>query len=334
MSGKKISETEKRLISLMVAMGFEEKDVIGVLLFCETEEVRAALFEYLRFKGKYATVSDALRCAGMIQRARGARHQYLPHHMYVRYIQESTEELSFDHCYQVGTVYGTKEEVYYIMNDRDEKKEYPAAYFVKMRPLVVEYLGAYRKETETMEAECGLVIGEEYRVKKDKGLIYVLEDGTEAFAWDFKVKRLCECEPKELGPLEHETALQLIRGAFEFGDMHGVYDRMTEDTVYESEQLYSTWTGRDAITWHIEEISKNRVLKGVYADVAYATATGDVFEDHYIGERFLMTFENDKTRSAIYVKTDGAFITHILLSNSWPAYQCDEDEINDLGKKQ
>ena len=334
MSDKKISEVEKRLISLMAAMGFEEKDVIGVLLFCETEEVRAALFEYLRFKGKYATVSDALRCAGMIQRAHGARHQFLPHHMYVRYIKESTEELSFDHCYQVGVVYGTKDEVYCIMNDRDEKQEYPVSYFVKMRPAIVEYLGTYHKETETMEAECGLVIGEEYQVKKDKGLIYVLEDGTEVFAWDFKVKQLCECEPKELGNLEHETALQLIRGAFEFGDMHGVYERMTEDTVYESEQLDATWVGRDAITRHIEKISQNRVAEGVYADVAYVTATGDFFENHYKGERFLMMYNNDKTRNAIYVKTDGGYITHILLSNSWPAHQFDEDEMNDLGKKQ
>ena len=318
--GVRFTNDEKDLISLLHAMGFSDQDITGIFLVSKKIAVRKTLLKYLQFKWEYATYSDALSFAMAVERTLGRRHQYLPFKMFVRYIGETTSELINGDYYQVKTVYGIKDKRYYLMNEKNKMKEYPASNFILLRPSRIIYEG---------QEENGLVPDEEYDVVEQKGRRYVLSGGQEVSGYDVDEIEFVIAEEKPKQPIEHETVLQLLLHAFEFGDMHQVYSRMTDNTIYYSAGKDLTITGRDEILDYIEDIFKNRVEQNVFGDVAFCTVTKD-FKEHKVGERFLMMFETNRTKNSIFAYSDGTYITKIVVSDEWPAYACDAAETNNL----
>ena len=125
----------------------------------------------------------------------------------------------------------------------------------------------------------------------------------------------------------------MLRQVLEFGDMHRIYERMTDETEFVSKAKDLTIIGRDKILDYIEEISKNRVEQDAFSDVVAATVTEDDNNGHKAGERFLMMFHEDGNRSSAFLYSDGTFVTRIVLDDSWPAYECEETKINALGQE-
>lgn len=319
----RFTNDEKDLIALLHAMGFSDQEITGIFLVSKKVAVRKMLLKYLKFKWEYATCSDALSFAMAVDRTVGRRHQYLPFKKFVRYIGETTSELINGDYYQVHTVYGIKDKRYYLMNEKDRMKEYPASDFILLRPSRVIYEGI---------EENGLVPDEEYDVVEQKGRRYILSNGQEVSGYEVDEIEFVPAEKKPMLPIEHETVLQLLRHAFEFGDMHQVYRRMTENTIYYSESKDLTITGRDEILDYIEDVFKSRVEQNVFGDVAFCTVTKD-YEEHKVGDRFLMMFESNKTKCSIFAYSDGTYITKVVVSDGWPAYDCDATEKNKLGEE-
>ena len=333
--GKKedLTQEEKDLIGLMLEMGFEKDEVFAICAFSQDAEVRKKLLKYLLFKGKYATVSDALNYSDTVERAMGKRHQYLPQNLFVRFIRETTDELNQGDYYQVDTVYGLKDIVYFMMNEKDEMKEYPASDFIRLRPSLITYTGIPDDNGGKTQVTEGYELGKEYRVVGEHGNDYVLEDGRVV---PFFETDEIEFVPAELiikKPIPHDILLYMLRQVLEFGDMHRIYERMTDETEFVSKAKDLTIVGRDKILDYIEEISKNRVEQDAFSDVVAATVTEDDNNGHKAGERFLMMFHDDKTCSSAFLYSDGTFVTRVVLDDSWPAYECDETKINALGKE-
>ena len=328
---KELTETEKKLISLMIEMGFEEKDIMAICVYSEKENVQEKLLQYLLFKGKYATVSDALCYCGTIERAMGKRHQYYPQNLFVRFIRETTDELNKGDYYQVYMVFGIKDVVYYMENEKDEMKEYPAEDFIRLRPSLITYTGVVNRAGEVTETTEGFEVGKQYRVIDEQGVDYILEDGRSIPFFETDEIEFVPAEPKKKNPTTHDNLLHMLRQALEFGDMNHLYGRMTDETVYVSKTKDLTLVGRDNIIDYIEEISKNRIEQDAYSDVVIATATKDDSDGHKEGERFLMMFHEDKTRSSAFLYDDGTFVTKIELDDAWPAYECDKTPVNELG---
>ena len=316
----RFTSEEKDLIKLLIEMGFNQHEITTVFVVAEKRSVRKTLLKYLEYKGKYATLSDMYCFSGAAERIEGKRHQYLPPNMYVRYIGKTNDELIHGDYYQVYTVYGVKEQRYFLINEKDRLKEYPASNFILLRPAKISYMG---------EDENGLVSNEEYDVVEQKGMTYILANGKEVECFEADEIEFVPAEEKKKKPIEHDTLLHMLRHAFEFGDMHQVYHRMTDSTIYYSFEKDLTITGRDDILEYIEDIFRKRVEQDVYADVVCSTATKD-FEGHKVGDRFLMVFSSDKTKNSIFAYSDGTYITKIVVSNGWPAYTCDETPINKL----
>ncbi len=331
---KELTQNEKDLIGLMAAMGFEEQYVVGAFAYLKEEFEREKLLKYLLFKGKYATASDSLGYCGAIERAGGKRYQYLPQNLFVRFIKETTDELNQGDYYQVHTVYGVKDIVYYMMNEKDEMKEYPASDFIRLRPSLVTYTGIPDDNGGETEVTEGFELGKEYVVVDEHGMDYVLEDGRTVPFYETDEIEFVPAEIKPLRPIKHEVLLQILRNVLEFGDMHRLYDRMTDETVYISHGKNLTIVGRDKIYDYIEEISKARVEQDAFSDVVICTVTEDDDNGHKKCDRFLMMLHDDKTRTSAFIYDDGTFVTKIELSEGWPAYKCDETEINKLGKKE
>ena len=271
--GMELTEKEKTLISLMCAMNFPEDQIAGICACCEKTEVREKLLEYLRFKGQYATVSDALRYSGTIRRAMGERYQYLPHNMYVRFIRDTTDELIQGDYYYVDTVYGLKEDVYYLLNEKEEMKEYPASDFIHLKTSLVTYVGI--PGAEVIE---GCKIGEKYRVAEDKGYYFVLENGCSLPLSVVECEEFVPAESKHMEPMDYDAFLHLLRGLFEFGNMFQIYNRLTDSTEYCSDQSNRYLLGRERISKYIENISRNRVRENAFTYVVLATATEDYDE--------------------------------------------------------
>lgn len=325
MKDKKVfTEKESELISFLYAMGCSAEDINMVFLNTKDSEEREILLEYLYHKGKYSSYSDVLRFSFTIRRSKNERHQYMPHKMFVRFIKETTDELNNGDYYQVDTIFGVKEKFYYMMNEKDEMKEYPASDFILLRPSRIVYEG---------KEEDGLVPNKEYDVVKQKGMSYVLSNGQEVSYFLADEIEFVPAEDKELAPIEHEKLLQMVRGIFEFGDMHIAYGRMTDKTVYESIGQKKEIIGRDNILEYIEKIQKNRLEEKLFTHVDYATVTEHEPMGHTLGERFLMMFDSDDSRYSIFVYDDGTHITKIVVSDGWPSYCCDAKIQNKLGLK-
>ncbi len=330
---KELTQVEKDLIGLMAAMGFEEQYVVGAFAFLEDIADREKLLKYLMFKREYATQSDALGYCGTIERARGKRHQYLPQNLFVRYIRETTEELNNGDYYQVHTVYNLKNEVYYLMNEQDEMKEYPASDFIVLRPSAIIYTGIPDDNGGATEITDGFELGKQYAVVAKKSINYVLEDGREVPFYETDEIEFVPAEKKVKKPIEHDTLLYMLRHVLEFGDMHQIYERMTDETVFIAHGKNLTLVGRDNILDYIEEISKARVEQDAFSDVVLATVTEDDEEGHKQGDRFLMLFHEDDTRSSAFLQDDGTYVTKIELSGGYPSYRCDDGEKNALANK-
>ncbi len=330
---EELTQEEKDLIGLMFAMGFEKDDVFAVCAFSQETEVRKKLLKYLLFKGKYATVSNALMYSDAVERAMGKRHQYLPQNLFVRFIRETTDELNQGDYYQVDTVYGLKDIVYFMMNEKYEMKEYPASDFIRLRPSLITYTGIPDDNGGETQVTEGYELGKEYRVVGERGKDYVLEDGRVVPFYETDEIEFVPAEPIIKKPIPHDHLLYMLRQVLEFGDMHSMYERMTEETEFVSQGKNLTIIGRDKILDYVEEISKNRVEQDAFSDVVVATVTKDDDNGHKAGERFLMMFHENNTRSSAFLYDDGTFVTKVVLDNSWPAYECDETKINALGKE-
>ena len=319
----RLTKNDKDLAFLLYKMGFETKDVNGVFLFSHSEKTRECLLKYLKYKGKYATVSDALSFCGGVNRLNGERYQCLPHKMFVRYLGETNNELNKGDYYQVYTVYGVKDRSYYLINERDKYKEYPARDFVLLRPTRIIYIGP---------EENGLVPGNEYNVVEQKGMRYILENGKETDYFQADEIEFVPAEEKPKQSIEHEKLLQMARHAFEFGDIRQIYERMTADTVYYSEWINKTVLGNDKISDYIENIFKNRVEQNVFADTEYCTVTSDA-DTIKKGDRFLILHSSNGDKNAIFVYSDGTFITKILITDKIPSHESDEPKLNKLSEK-
>lgn len=319
----RLTKNDKDLAFLLYKMGFETKDVNGVFLFSHSAKTRVCLLKYLKYKGKYATVSDALSFCGGVNRLNGERYQCLPHKMFVRYLGETNNELNKGDYYQVYIVYGVKDRSYYLINERDKYKEYPARDFVLLRPTRIIYIGP---------EENGLVPGNEYNVVEQKGMRYILENGKETDYFQADEIEFVPAEEKPKQPIEHEKLLQMARHAFEFGDIRQIYERMTADTVYYSEWINKTVLGNDKISDYIENIFKNRVEQNVFADTEYCTVTSDA-DTIKKGDRFLILHSSNGDKNAIFVYSDGTFITKILITDKIPSHESDEPKLNKLSEK-
>ncbi len=327
-----LTKVEKDLIKLMANMGFEQQYVLGAFAGLKSNYDREKLLRYLLFKGEFATASDSLNYCDTIERANGKRYQYLPGNLFVRYVGEAIDELTQGDDYQVHTVYGVKTVVYYLMNDKEEMREYPAENFIRVRPSLVIYTGIPDENGGETEIAEGFELNEEYSVIDERGMNYVLADGRTVPFYETEEIELVPAESKKLKPINHEILLQMLSYVLEFGDTHRIYERMTDNTNYYSEARDLTLIGREKIFDHIEAVAKYRVEENGFSDVVLATVTEDDDKRHKKGERFLMLFHEDGTRSSAFIYDDGMYITKIDLLQSWPAYQLDKRKINRLSK--
>ena len=107
---------------------------------------------------------------------------------------------------------------------------------------------------------------------------------------------------------------------------------MTADTVYYSEWINKTVLGNDKISDYIENIFKNRVEQNVFADTEYCTVTSDA-DTIKKGDRFLILHSSNGDKNAIFVYSDGTFITKILITDKIPSHESDEPKLNKLSEK-
>ena len=250
--------------------------------------------------------------------------------MYVRFIRDTTDELIQGDYYYVDTVYGLKEDVYYLLNEKDEMKEYPASDFIRLKTSLVTYVGI--PGAEVIE---GCKIGEKYRVAEDKGYYFVLENGCSLPLNVVECEEFVPAEPKHMEPMDYDTFLHLLRGMFEFGDMFQLYNRLTDSTEYCSEQSNRHLFGREQISKYMENINRNRVRENAFTDAVLATVTEDFDElECKAGDRFLMLFHDDGTRASVFFEGDGTYITKIKLFDEWPTYKCDPYRTNALAKNE
>lgn len=229
---KKLTEKEAELAMFIYDMGFEKELVIAAFLLLKNDKDLEKLLNYLKFKKKFASESDILGYCMAIMRARGERYQYLPQNLFVSYIKDTTDELVKDSCYQVHTVYGIKEEVYYLQNEKDKMNEYPASDFMILRPSAVIYTGIpddHGGETEVTE---GFVLGKRYNVVAEDGMDYILEDGRSVPFYETDEIEFVPAEVKQIEPVEHEKLLDDLGQLLEFGNMEYIYEQLTDNTVY------------------------------------------------------------------------------------------------------
>lgn len=310
---EKDREILKRFFDYIDPMAESEKMSTAILQMLGTIENIEQLVNYLNFKAPYYSMSDVIGYSDCLEKG---RIQFLPQHMFGRWLKETNERYNKGDYYQIDTVYNCDCSRYYIWNEKGELEEQDASNFIELQESRVVYIGSQKD---------GLEPNKEYGVKDVNGDKILLENGKEIDFWETDPIDFIPKIPKPKKTLSYDNAVIIVQKAFDFGKTSGLYQNLSETAEFCSEN--AKLKGKNAICNYIEKISRTLLDRKLFSETYEATISEDVKDgtSHYKGERFIVCrYSSDNTIQAIYIETDGYYITKITVSSKTYAFKVNE----------
>ena len=317
-SMKDLSDDKKQIVWDLVdnikAMQDHESDnfFTVILMMCGTFENVEQLSDFLKFKHPFYTMSDVIKYCTSLERR---RIQYLPQHMFVRWIKETNERYNQGDYYRVHTVYNRERNRYYLQNETDGFEEIDSSNFIELQESEIIYTGEQVGE-DKFEPRDGLKIGATYNVQDAEEIMLHLENGKQCLFYQTRPVTFIPKKEKPRLPLSRDVAFDCVKCAFNYGDTAHIYKRLSDHAELYSENKGQTIKGKDAICNYLEKTARLQVESKVFADVYEATIDEEVTDGsgHFKGELFLACRYSDiDSKQAIYIETDDVSITKITV---------------------
>lgn len=313
-SNNEVSELDEQLYRTLKYYQIDKDTITGVFLMATGQRERKKLLSYAEFRGNRNNESDLLSYVFFLNQQKGQREQVMPFGLFARYDKRTNSELTKDKIYKIDVLYGVREDVYLLVNDNNEQKEYPASAFVLQKYKTVVYDGPKKK---------GFHKGQQYKVEKfhHSARVHLEND---------LVCEIYEVEPiefeddnseKELEEIRYEELLNDVRRFFEFNDIKEIYDRLDENTQYIYGPKDKWITGRDKIIEYFSKEAQIRLKRGINIICEEVVATdNDEFLNVPKGLKFLALFSSaNEYTDSIFVEHDKYHITKIIHNQDCPA---------------
>lgn len=312
----KFTEDERFIMDVLNYVGASKDNFLGVMAFLNDDEEQSAtykakLVKYLKHKGKYITEQDILKKTHQITRK---REMYSRPEIYVKYIGETTKQLTKDDFYEVETVYGC-DESFLIRCDDDTFNEFPVELFELQEVTKIEYIGVEEENGEISVTE-GFELNKTYNVEPLDKMQYKCDNGLncwfyETFPVDFQKAR--EYVPQPFN--NFDDALRLLRNAIEFGDLILLSSHLHPDCEYISQPANRKLNTKLDFIKCWREVAENQLARNIFSDCDFGTFT-EVPEDSEFptGTRCVIDF-GEKSHDIFLVRLneEGNFITGIYV---------------------
>lgn len=326
---KSLSEDEYFILDVLRYLGAEGNDVLGPLLLLNQDKENKLdnvkkLRKYIEFKGKYITQQDILAKSLQITTP---REQYYPCEMYVKYIGETTEQLSNNKIYHVEMVFGD-DEVYLIECDDKCLWEFAAELFEIQKVTEFIYVGS-KNEDGTSRISDGFVVGKKYEVISFEMGKYVCQNGLECMLDEIEPVGFQAKEPRQPVPFNCvDDALKAIIRAFEFGRVHQLSIHIHPECVYISQTGEKEFHTKRDIVKHLQKISAAQLESDIFIDCALATITESQETNKFsVDDRCFAIYEESGCKDVVFVNLsdDNRYITGIYILNEVYKFKLDED---------
>ena len=328
---KKLSENFYKYRDMCRFFNFSNDDTFHIYVYVadkqdeeEIDKMLGEIYQYGLFRAKRGgvTPSHFVKFVSFLKRInKGERYQYLPIKRVVQYKGQSNDELYENEYYWLNAVYGYDEDVYLIPNEKNERKEYPAEWFIDVVPTKVRFDGMEKPEDNSE----GFEVGKTYNVKKIKFLEYICENDKvckcyEVFPLEFKAAK-----KEKRKKLKFDDALLAVEKAIEFGDVRRLSKIVNDDTEYISCNKPKPIKGRKNILDALENQRKYIYEKDCINVCNVMQATEDCEKsESKKGDKFLLIDyidlkEMGTVSDPVFIECDDYFITKILIKSDYPA---------------
>ena len=289
---KEFTKLDKNLIFCLSELLIDNKTVTAIFTMLKTQEKRRKMFYFIRDNFNFVTESNILSFACALD---NKREQRMPAYLIVKYIGETTDEITNGKLYQVGVCYDAGQ-VYKIKTDKRHIREYPSNLFIEQRPTEIEI--TYLDNPIDGEVLDDLVIGNCYKIVGRENDLLVLDNGNKCFLFrgdgvDF------EDAPQILKMLDKKELLRRYMLFNRFNNSWHIIPYISDNCVFDSDWSGAKLQGKDNIIKRIREIFQNCVLENAFYDMNLGSIELDGNK-----EPCLLIFEKKSLQSICIIDTD------------------------------
>ena len=321
------TEDEYFIFDALKYVGAEKDEFIGILALLNDNEknsadCKAKLVKYLKLKGKYITLQDILKMSHRLTRD---REQYYPCEMYVKYIGETTEQLTNNKVYHVEMVFDC-DEIYLIRCDNLSVREFSAELFEVQRVTKVEYVGSTDEDDEE-RITIGFEKGKIYSVDSMRVGQYTCEGGIKCMLDEVVPVEFVLAEKKEPSPLKDiDEAILFLRDALEFNSLHLLIPHLHPNCKYISQPGKREFNTKKEFIECWRRVGKAQVEQDFFVDCAIGTVTkSDETNMFPVGTRCVAMYEEKGCADVAFVtlSEDKRYITGVYVLNEYYEFQLD-----------
>lgn len=263
---KKFTDVDKNLVHVLSDLLFSVKTISAIFSICKSQAKRKKLFKFIKEHIKYVRENEIISIASVLH---SAREQYIGQNLWVKYIGETTDELTKDAFYQVGYVYNA-DEIYKVINDKKHKKEYSSSLFIVQQATKVEV--EYLEKPFENEKLDGIEKDKVYNVVDREGGLLILDNGCKCL--DFRTNYI-DFEDKPIKTtIKKQSKEELLRlyGLFlRFNHSSHIKEYIREDCKYDSMWGGKKLEGKQNIIDANRETFNACIKRGIFYDFFLAT---------------------------------------------------------------
>lgn len=324
------TEDEYFIFDALRYVGATKDEFMGTMLLLNedkerSDEIKAKFVKYLKLKGKYVTQQDVLK---MSQRLSLKREQYYPCEMYVKYLGETTQELTKDKIYHVEMVFDC-DEVYLIRCDDIRVREFSSALFQVQKVTKVEYIGATDEDGKE-KITIGFEKNKVYKVESTRMGEYTCEGGIKCMLDEVVPVEFEKAEEKKPKPLKDmDEAIRLLRDAIEFNSLHLLAPHIHPNCHYLSQPANKEFNTKQEFIDRWRKVGEAQLEQDFFLDCAIGTVTkADETNMFPTGTRCIAMYEEDGCKDVAFLtlSEDKVYITGIYILSEVYEFKLDPME--------